>query len=120
MGTELDVSNFGLARGIDDRQGAVAISNNNQLIPGIYADTVCIIAKRQQAGWFKRLPTVEAYGAVTRARDNDDVTCWGVGDGLRLLEAMDAPEDRARREVHDVSRVVAELSHDEAASAGVE
>src|SRR5215211_8657518 len=33
---------------------------------------------------------------------------------------MDAPEDRARREVHYVNRVVAELSHDESASAGFE
>ena len=111
MRLEFDVADLRFCSGIDDREAAAPVPDDQMAAARIHSDIVGVVAQREAAGRREVVAPEEPYRAVAGAGDDDQIRLLRIGDALRLVELGDLLEPPSARNIHDIERAVPKLRH---------
>src|SRR5215470_519409 len=111
MRCELDVADLRSFLGIDDRQPATAVTDNDIAGTWIDANIVGVTAQRQAAGGCQILTAVKAYRTIAAAGDGLEIRSRRIANALRLTEPGHLLDPMPSCEIDDLESTVAERGH---------
>ena len=113
MRGQVDVGHFGVRRRIDQCRSATAVSDNGQAGAWINANIVRVVTKRNAADWQEVPGAEQTDRSITCIGDQYDIGLFGIADTLRFAQSGYTVHRRARCEIDDVDRIVAQFRHDQ-------
>src|SRR5579871_4128238 len=106
MSWQAKVCALGSRRGIDRRNGASAVSDQDALRVRIDADVVSIISQLDTTCFSIISAAIQTNRSVTPIGNVQRIARWLIAHALRFVQSRDDMNDLARREVDNPERVV--------------
>ena len=113
MGRQLDVGEFAIILGIEDRERAVAVAHEHTLLVRLDAHVVCVIPELDRLPFLEARAMKDPQRPVPAARDVEGVRRAHIADPLRFSKSLQPLQSPLCSQLDHTHGPVAELRHEQ-------
>lgn len=89
MPRQWKIRNLAGLRGVDGRERAITITNQQAVCGSVETNIVGVFAELDRSGRRVIAAVKQSHGSITRVRNIDGICCWRVTNALRFCESDD-------------------------------